>query len=324
MLINYIFGTLAIFTQQPPNLEQDEAYCSNFYNELWICNSDQKYNASDPYHALNEVATAALVMPVNMTHDKIFQLQRWLHEWMIPIPAAYRQQRLSPLYVIDSMIDFTHSEFEGLHTRSVSFNRGSLLNMHGTHVASIAAGKTLGSSNRLLSELVGLHVIDDENQAPWSAVINALEWCSRNAPGIINLSIAGPRNRAVNLAVETLIKHGHRVVTASGNNGADGCDYSPGSADGVINVGSLQFDPPKTAQSSFSNAGKCVTMYAKGEGVLGAVPGNHLAYWTGTSMAAPQVAGLWSGQYFMDKSRFLKQYSRLNPDYNGRRDLAKP
>lgn len=317
MLLNIILGALTIHRSKPEHTIEGE--CSNFYDELWICNSILPYNESDSSMVLNDLAYAT----VAVDQQKTFQLQKWLHEWMIPLPAAYRQQRLSPLYVIDSLIDFTHPEFEGLPTRSVSFNRGSLANMHGTHVASVAAGKTLGTSNRLLSELVGLHVIGDDNTTPWSAVINALEWCSRNPAGVINLSIAGPRNRAVNMAIEALISRGHRVVTASGNNGGDACDYSPGSAEGVVNVGSLQAEPPKAAQSSFSNSGKCVTMFAKGEGVLGAVPGGRLAYWSGTSMAAPQVAGLWSGQYFMDKQRFLKQYSRTNPDYNGRRDIVK-
>lgn len=318
MLKHLLYAPLTFFTGHPP---QDTSDCANFFNELWICNANNITTDNDDWDLWNEMAYGVPAVP-QQTMMLVFP------SFASPVTAfidwLYSPQQRAPLYVVDSLIDLEHPEFDGLRKRSESFNQGTTANYHGTHVASIAVGKTLGTSNRLISELVGVHVLGDDNSTPWSVVINALQWISKNPRGTINLSIAGPYNVAVNRAVESLVKHGYRVVTAAGNNGKDACDFSPGSSSATINVGALQREPPQTPQSGFSNHGKCVTLFARGETVLGAIPGNRLAYWSGTSMATPQVAGIWSGNYHMGKDRFLKQFSTVNSDFGGRRDLRKP
>jgi cerevisin len=92
------------------------------------------------------------------------------------------------------------------------------------------------------------------------------------------------------MAVNALIEKGWRIVVAAGNSNDDACKYSPASSNAII-VGSFN---NKGILSDFSNYGKCVSVLAPGEQVLSTYPGNSAAYASGTSFAAPLVAGIMS------------------------------
>ncbi|CAO3647361.1 unnamed protein product [Cunninghamella echinulata] len=107
---------------------------------------------------------------------------------------------------------------------------------------------------------------------------------------IINLSLGTLYNQIANDAVEQIIQLGIHVTVAAGNYGEDGCLYSPGSAEGAITVGAI--DQSDTI-AYYSNFGKCVDIFAPGTDITsisneGKTSTRTL---TGTSMAAPHVAG---------------------------------
>ncbi|MEW6130117.1 MAG: S8 family serine peptidase [Acidobacteriota bacterium] len=85
------------------------------------------------------------------------------------------------------------------------------------------------------------------------------------------------------------IKPGVVVVASAGNNGYDTLEYPAAEpVSGLISVGaSTEFD----TLASFSNFGSWVEIAAPGELVLSTVPGGGFGTWSGTSMAAPLVAG---------------------------------
>lgn len=79
------------------------------------------------------------------------------------------------------------------------------------------------------------------------------------------------------------------VVFAAGNKNSTKTDY-PGNFDpDILVVGSTN---SSDARSSYSSYGSCLDVVAPGESVFSTIPNNYTGYKSGTSMAAPHVAGL--------------------------------
>ena len=77
---------------------------------------------------------------------------------------------------------------------------------------------------------------------------------------------------------------------AVGNNASQEPEYPAGDGrNGMISVGASTQSDTKAA---FSNFGSWVMVLAPGEGILSSVPGGLYGTWSGTSMAAPLVAGV--------------------------------
>lgn len=105
------------------------------------------------------------------------------------------------------------------------------------------------------------------------------------------MSLGGPRSPAFNSAVDAATEKGVLTVVAAGNSYADASLFSPASARSAITVGAVDKD---NAKPDFSNYGLAVDVFAPGVDVLSTWTGGETATNTisGTSMAAPHVAGL--------------------------------
>lgn len=108
----------------------------------------------------------------------------------------------------------------------------------------------------------------------------------------MNMSLGGSRSRAVNAAINQIERAGVVPVVAAGNENQDTANTSPGSAEAAITVGAI--DQRTDAKASFSNFGPLVDVFAPGVDVLsaGADSDSATEVLSGTSMAAPHVAGL--------------------------------
>ncbi|PTB68142.1 serine protease [Trichoderma citrinoviride] len=200
-------------------------------------------------------------------------------------------------YVLDTGINTKHVDFEG--RASMGFNPPETeptdINGHGTHVAGIIGGKTFGVAKK--TQLIGVKVfLDDE--ATTSTLLEGLEWAvndirskSRQSRSVINLSLGGPYSEALNRAVNHISDIGILPVVAAGNEGIPATFFSPASADRVLTVGAINSDWQET---NFSNFGPQVNILAPGQDILSAYISTSRAtrVLSGTSMAAPHVAGL--------------------------------
>ncbi len=198
------------------------------------------------------------------------------------------------VYIVDTGIRTTHVEFGGRATgdfTSIDDGYGATgCHWHGTHVAGIVGGATVGVAKNV--NLHSVRVLNCSASGTWSEIIAGIDWVTANAvlPAVMNLSIAGGFSQAVNDAIERATAAGITVVAASGNNGTDACGYSPASAPTALTVGATG---SSDAAWNMSNWGTCVDLVAPGIDIASSSTTNDasLDLATGTSMAAPHVAG---------------------------------
>lgn len=200
-------------------------------------------------------------------------------------------------YVVDTGVLTTHQEFAG-RTQSgfsaISDGRGALdCNGHGTHVAGTIAGASYGVAKA--ATVVPVRVLDCNGSGYLSSVVSGLDWIAQNSePGakaVVNLSLGGGTSSTLDSAVENLVARGMTVVVAAGNSAINACNASPARTPGALTVAASDIND---RFATFSNHGSCVDIVAPGVAVTSAWISSNTSteVLSGTSMAAPHVAGL--------------------------------
>ncbi|MFJ6462017.1 S8 family serine peptidase [Streptomyces sp. NPDC091387] len=196
-------------------------------------------------------------------------------------------------YILDSGIEFGHSEFGGRAVAGFDAvgdgQNGQDCNGHGTHVAGTVGGKTFGIARS--AKLVSVRVVDCSGEGSIAGTIAGLDWVARNAvqPAVLNASLGDAYSPALNLAADALAESGVLPVVAAGNDAKDACTASPASAPEVLAVGASD---RTDRQTGFSNYGPCVSLFAPGQDIISARLGGGSVSKSGTSMASPHVAGV--------------------------------
>lgn len=219
---------------------------------------------------------------------------------------------------------------------------------HGNSVAGLIAAKKNKEGITGIApeaEIYSIRVLDDENKAPVSRIVEGIYTAIREKVNIINMSFGMDKpSEALEKAIQDAHEAGILLVAAAGNTGDKGVQY-PAAFDEVIAVGSVDKEAQVIGSSS---KGEEVEIVAPGElvrstGVLGDERVD-----SGTSLAAPQVAAvaakIWSkniempaefvrqvlaksancygdkdeyGYGLLDASYALKNYSKYKKEYKG-------
>lgn len=202
----------------------------------------------------------------------------------------------SIVYVIDTGVYSGHADLSGRvvsgYTAVADGNGTQDCHGHGTHVAGTVAGSQYGVAKS--STVVAVRVLDCNGSGYTSGVVAGINWVVANhpgGPGIINMSLGGPANTALDAAVSDATAAGLVVAVAAGNSSDDACAYSPARAPSALTIGATD---NTDARAYYSNTGSCVDMWAPGSQITSAWIGGSGASRTisGTSMASPHVAGL--------------------------------
>ena len=201
------------------------------------------------------------------------------------------------IYIVDTGILATHSQFGGRVAAGFSSIADAIgtsdCNGHGTHVAGTAAGSTLGVAPA--ANLIPVRVLDCNGAGTVSGVIAGIEWAighHATTPAVMNLSLGAGKSDSLNAAIDRASLDGITVVAAAGNSNVDACTVSPASnVSSALTVGATT---TTDARASYSNFGSCLDLFAPGSGITSAWHTSTSATNTisGTSMAAPHVAGL--------------------------------
>ena len=214
--------------------------------------------------------------------------------------------------ILDSGIDTSHSDLNIYHQKTFvsGTSSGNDDNGHGTHVAGIAAARdnsigVVGIAPG--AKLWAIKVLDRNGSGALSTIIKGIDYIKQYASQIevANLSLGCEcKSSAFDTAINNAVKAGITFVVASGNSGKDASTFSPANNPNVIAVSAIGDSDGKCGGTgpstgygrddtlaSFSNYGAVVDMTAPGTKIYSTYKGNSYATMSGTSMAAPHVAG---------------------------------
>lgn len=200
--------------------------------------------------------------------------------------------------IIDSGVDYTHPDLVGKVVLGPDYGNGDNdprdTNGHGTHVAAIAAARAndgYGVAGVCPNcSLLAVKVLPDWQDSTWDSYVAAgVVWAADNGADVINLSLGSPRASSVLAdAIRYASAHGVVIVAAAGNTGDATVSY-PAALPEVIAVAAAA---SRDSIASFSSTGRWVEVAAPGLDILSSIPDAGFAYFSGTSMATPFVAGL--------------------------------
>ena len=204
-------------------------------------------------------------------------------------------------WVIDTGIDLTHPDLNVDGQRSRSFVSGVTSandeNGHGTHVAGIIGAKNNGVGVTGIASgatLVALKVLNQLGEGKLSGIIQAVNYVRQNgrAGDVVNLSLGGEGVSAtLDNAILQAANVGILFAIAAGNDGKDADDFSPARVN-YTNVFTVSAMDRNNQFASFSNFGRSVDVCAYGVRITSTYKDGQYATLSGTSMAAPHVAGL--------------------------------
>lgn len=225
----------------------------------------------------------------------------WLVSWNIN-KVGFGDGTGKVAWVIDSGIDFDHPDLIVDKTLSKSFVDGVTSatdeNGHGTHVAGIIAAKNndfgvLGVASG--ATLVSLRVMDKNGDGRLSSIIQALAYVNAHAKAgdVVNISISEDGvSEILDEQIKATAAKGIFITLAAGNDGKPANQYSPARVN-APNVYTISAVDSTGTFASFSNYGNDVIDYAApGVKILSTYKDQKYAIMSGTSMAAPHVAGL--------------------------------
>ncbi|KAI9321726.1 peptidase S8/S53 domain-containing protein [Dichotomocladium elegans] len=210
------------------------------------------------------------------------------------------------VFVVDTGINTDHVDFEGRASWGATFADDGDFdgNGHGSHCAGTIAGKRFGVAKR--ARPVAVKVLNGQGSGSNSDVLAGINWVAEQhlldrteakkagkpyKGAVANMSLGGGKSRALDEAVNSVVESGVVFSVAAGNDNRDACRYSPAAAEQAITVGATNLNDER---AYFSNYGKCVDVFAPGQDIMSIWNSNPYATNTisGTSMAAPHVAGL--------------------------------
>lgn len=260
-------------------------------------------------------ATAASAAPFRpdtrgASVDRVRDGEYWLDEYGIRSAWSVTRGAGVTIAVIDTGVDsgvrdlagavVGGADFSGLGTANGQKPVGSDGSEHGTMVASLAAGRGTGSGSGVIGSAPEASVLaisigfGEGGEDSDTQIAEAVRWAVDKGADVINMSLT--RNTldwpeswddAFLYAAEQNVV----VVAAAGNRGSGTVEVgAPATMPGVLTVAGV--DRSGSASFDASAQGITIGVAAPSEQLVGVVPGGGYVSWSGTSGAAPIVAGI--------------------------------
>lgn len=280
----------------PPGMSLPQAR-AQFGSEMpgVIIDYNHRYDASQDPRRQNPVAgqSAGSAADQMKKGGKIMSLAQAAVGWR-DLPATCGKG--IKIGMIDSGVDTSHPvlkgqdiEFRSFHSENASMGDSE----HGTAVAALLVGKpaesglggllpgaTLKAANMFEKSSTGA------NSGNVVSLLRGLDWLVREKVSVINMSIAGSNNAALEKGIAAATERSVLVVAAAGNWGRADKPAYPAAIETVFAVTAI--DAYEGAYEH-ANKGSYIDFAAPGVNMLTAAPGGGSKRQSGTSFAAPFI-----------------------------------
>ncbi|MCE4222369.1 S8 family serine peptidase [Methylobacterium sp. C25] len=255
--------------------------------------ADPQVASAQPNHAYALVADAPAALP--------FASAQWVVS-KLHLDEAHRAAtgRGVSIALIDSGVDSGHPALAGAMAESWDALTKAAMptdgaDPHGTAVAGILGARAQLASAAPEARLVAIRAfVGAQAKKPGAQgttihVLRAVDHAASAQARVVNMSFAGPADAKLSQFLAAGSEKGFVYIAAVGNAGPDSPPLYPAADPNVIAVTATD------AQDKLypaANRGPHVSVAAPGVDVFVAAPGGAYGFLTGTSMAAPQVAGI--------------------------------
>jgi Subtilase family len=195
--------------------------------------------------------------------------------------------------VIDSGVDTRHPEIDG----SVAATFDAVSSRTGPDAHGTATAGLIVAHDRLTGVAPGARILaakafvstPEGIEATSLSIVRSLNWAIERGARIVNMSFAGPVDPGVTRALAAARQKGVILIAAAGNAGRKSAPLYPAADPNVIAVTATDAGDHLMSEA---NRGQHIFAAAPGVDILVPAPGGgyHLA--RGTSLSAPQVAGV--------------------------------
>ncbi|MEH1872430.1 S8 family peptidase [Nostoc sp.] len=288
--------------------------------------SAQNYNSTNGYGLINGAAAVARAIGQNTFAD-VPDLggNNWGAD-LVKAPEVWAKGYTGKgvvVAVVDTGVDYNHEDLKDniwtnpkeiadngkdndgngyandIHGWNFVDNNNNVLddNGHGTHVSGTIAGENNSYGVTGIAydaKIMPVKVLDDSGSGSYTSIAKGIHYAVDNGANVINLSLGGPySNRTLESAIDYASSKGVIVVMAAGNDGDSSPDYPAryASKSGIA-VGAVDKNNNLADFSNRSGTNEISYVTAPGVNIYSSVPNNQYATYSGTSMAAPHVAGI--------------------------------
>ncbi|UCZ54876.1 S8 family peptidase [Bacillus shivajii] len=236
----------------------------------------------------NESPNDEFYEPYQWNFSQIFAEEGW---------AISVGEEQVPIAIIDSGVDPEHIDLsEKIQDGFNAFEGNGAYydeHGHGTHVAGVAAAVTNNEDGvagvSWNNPILAVKVLDDRAEGNSMSIAKGIRWAVDNGAKVLNLSLGDSHDsEMMHEAVRYAYNNDVVMIAASGNDNVETPMY-PAAYEEVLTVAATD---PHEERAFFSNYGHHIDVSAPGEHIPSTYLGNEFVMMSGTSMAAPHVAGL--------------------------------
>lgn len=225
------------------------------------------------------------------------------YQWNLPVIGTEegwsitRGKENIEIAIVDTGVDLDHPELrnrlvEGYNVLNEN-NAPDDDNGHGTHVAGIIASETNNQEGiagmTWFNKIMPVKAMGAKGYGTTFDIAKGIVWAVDHGADIINLSLGNYQpSKVLEEAVQYAYSRNVVMVSAAGNDGSSQPTY-PSAYPEVMSVAAVDYDGRR---ASFSNYGDYIDIAAPGVYIPSTYFNNQYAALSGTSMAAPHVAGL--------------------------------